>query len=37
MQVNSINKNKALAEELNDLRNAAIDESIYETVDEEDY
>ena len=31
------NKNRALADELSDLRNVAIDEGIYETVDEEDY
>ena len=31
------NKNRILADELDDLRNAAIDESIYETADEEDY
>ena len=31
------NKNKILTDELNDLRNVAIDEGIYETVDEEDY
>ena len=31
------NKNRILADELNDLRNVAIDEGIYETVDEEDY
>ena len=30
-------KNQILADELNDLRNVAIDEGIYETVDEEDY
>ena len=28
------NKNKALSEELNNLRNVAIDEAIYETVEE---
>ena len=31
------NKNRILADELNDLRNVAIDEGIYEAVDEEDY
>ena len=31
------NKIKILTDELNDLRNVAIDEGIYETVDEEDY
>ena len=31
------NKNKILSNELNDLRNVAIDEGIYETVEEEDY
>ena len=31
------NKNRILTDELNDLRNAAIDENVYETVDEEDY
>ena len=31
------NKNKALSEELNNLRNVAIDEAIYETVEEEVY
>ena len=31
------NKNRILKEELNDLRNVAIDEDLYETVDEEDY
>ena len=31
------NKNKILADELNDLRNVAIDEGIYDTVEEEDY
>ena len=31
------NKNKILTDELNDLRNVAIDEGIYETIDEEDY
>ena len=31
------NKNRILTDELNDLRNVAIDEGIYETVDEEDY
>ena len=37
-QIKSLqNKNKILADELNDLRNVAIDEGIYETVDEEDY
>ena len=37
-QIKSLrNKNKILTEELNDLRNVAIDEGIYEAVDEEDY
>lgn len=37
-QIKSLqNKNKILADELNDLRNVAIDEGIYENVDEEDY
>ena len=37
-QIKSLhNKNKILADELNDLRNVAIDEGIYDTVDEEDY
>ena len=31
------NKNRILKDELNDLRNVAIDEGIYETVDEEDH
>ncbi len=31
------NKNKILTDELNDLRNVAIDEGVYETIDEEDY
>ena len=31
------NKNRILTNELNDLRIVAIDEGIYETVDEEDY
>ena len=31
------NKNRILTDELNDLRNVAIDEGIYNTVDEEDY
>ena len=31
------NKNRTLSDELNDLRNVAVDESIYETIDEEDY
>ena len=30
-------KNRKLTDELNDLRNVAIDEDIYEIVDEEDY
>ena len=30
-------KNRILTDELNDLRNVAIDEGIYETVDEEYY
>ena len=37
-QIKSLhNKNQILADELNDLRNVAIDEGIYEKVDEEDY
>ena len=37
-QIKSLqNKNRILTEELNDLRNVAIDEGIYEAVDEEDY
>tara|TARA_Y100000591_G_scaffold105037_1_gene89374 strand:- start:135 stop:401 length:267 start_codon:yes stop_codon:yes gene_type:complete len=37
-QIKSLNnKNRILADELNDLRNVAIDEGIYETVDEEDH
>ena len=31
------NKNRILTNELNDLRNVAIDEGVYETIDEEDY
>ena len=31
------NKIRTLTDELNDLRNAAIDEGMYETIDEEDY
>ncbi len=31
------NKNRILTDELNDLRNVAIDEGVYETNDEEDY
>ncbi len=31
------NKNRALSNELNDLRNVSIDESIYEAVEDEDY
>jgi len=31
------NKNRILTDELNDLRNVAIDEGIYEADDEEDY
>ena len=31
------NKNRILSEELNDLRNVAIDEDIYDTDEEEDY
>ena len=31
------NKNRILTDELNDLRNVAIDEGIYETAGEEDY
>tara|TARA_Y100000022_G_scaffold199800_1_gene213181 strand:+ start:874 stop:1197 length:324 start_codon:yes stop_codon:yes gene_type:complete len=31
------NKNRILSDELNDLRNVAIDEGIYEAVEEEDY
>ena len=37
-QIKSLqNKNRILTDELNDLRNVAIDEGIYEAVDEEDY
>ena len=37
-ELNSLkNKNRILTDELNDLRNVAIDEGIYETVDEQDY
>tara|TARA_B100001564_G_scaffold335934_1_gene325682 strand:- start:5 stop:271 length:267 start_codon:yes stop_codon:yes gene_type:complete len=37
-QIKSLqNKNTTLADELNDLRNVAIDESIYDNVEEEDY
>ena len=37
-QIKSLkNKNRILTDELNDLRNVAIDEGIYDTVDEEDY
>ncbi len=37
-QIKSLqNKNKILSDELNDLRNVAIDEGNYETVEEEDY
>ena len=37
-QIKSLhNKNQMLTDELNDLRNVAIDEGIYETPDEEDY
>ena len=31
------NKNKILSDELNDLRNVAIDEGIYDSNDDEDY
>ena len=31
------NKNRLLTDELNDLRNVAIDEGIYDNVEEEDY
>ena len=31
------NKNRVLSDELNDLRNVAIDEGIYDTTEEEDY
>tara|TARA_Y100000591_G_scaffold289998_1_gene275503 strand:+ start:846 stop:1169 length:324 start_codon:yes stop_codon:yes gene_type:complete len=31
------NKNRILTDELNDLRNVAIDEGIYDSVEEEDY
>lgn len=34
---NLYNKNKTLADELNDLRNVAINEGVYENVGEEDY
>ncbi len=37
-QIKSLqNKNKILSDELNDLRNVAIDEGIYDTVEGEDY
>ena len=37
-QIKSLqNKNRILTDELNDLRNVAVDEGIYEAVDEEDY
>ena len=37
-QIKSLhNKNKILADELNDLRNVAVDEGIFEEVDAEDY
>ena len=37
-QIKSLhNKNQMLTDELNDLRNVAIDEGIYETPNEEDY
>ncbi len=37
-QIKSLNnKNRILTDELNDLRNVAIDEGIYDTVDAEDY
>ncbi len=37
-QIKSLhNKNRILTDELNDLRNVAIDEGIYEAVNEEDY
>ena len=37
-QIKSLqSKNRILTDELNDLRNVAIDEGIYEAVDEEDY
>ena len=37
-QIKSIqNKNRILTNELNDLRNVAIDEGIYDTVEDEDY
>ena len=31
------NKNRILSDELNDLRNVAIDEGIYDAVEDEDY
>ena len=31
------NKNRILTNELSDLRNVAIDEGVYDTIDEEDY
>ena len=31
------NKNKILSDELNDLRNVAIDEGVYEKIEDEDY
>ena len=37
-QIKSLqNKNRILTDELNDLRNVAIDEGIYDTVEDEDY
>ena len=37
-QIKSLqNKNSILSDELNDLRNVAIDEGIFETAEEEDY
>ena len=34
---NLYNENKTLADELNDLRNVAINEGVYENIGEEDY
>ena len=37
-QIKSLqNKNRVLTDELNDLRNVAIDEGIYDTIEGEDY
>ena len=37
-QIKSLqNKNRVLTDELNDLRNVAIDEGIYDTIEDKDY